>query len=156
MTKQLYMFINDPVDSYYIESYTRYITTVESLRMICWLMTSFFDDTQLLDTFFQEIQSFSLTSPDENGNITVQITGIDWFDEVETIERGSDSCHNFYVRRNNMQEFKIYSTNKMVLDKLAHDFGMTLEYLGEDIGKGYVSDGKYLRVFVESSEIDQN
>lgn len=54
-----------------------------------------------------------------------------------------------------MQEFKIYSTNKMALDKVAHDFGMLLEYLGEDIGKGYVSDGKYLRVFVESSEIDQ-
>lgn len=55
-----------------------------------------------------------------------------------------------------MQEFKIYSTNKMILDKVCHDFGIEIDYLGEDVGKGYVSDGKYLRVFVENSEIDQN
>lgn len=87
MTKQLYMFINDPVDSYYIESYTKYITTVEGFADML-ASKQFLDDTQLLDTFFQEIQSFSLTNPDHNGNITVQITGIDWFDEVETIGRG--------------------------------------------------------------------
>lgn len=85
MTKQLYMFINDPVDSYYIESYTKYITTVEGFADML-ANDKFFDDT--LDTYFQNIQSFSLTSPDENGNITVQITGVDYFDDVETIERG--------------------------------------------------------------------
>lgn len=94
MTKQLYMFINDPVDSYYIESYTKFLTTVESFAdMLC--DEEFLGDTQLLDMFFKEIQNFSLTSPDENGNITVQITGIDWFDEVETIERGLISVTTF-------------------------------------------------------------
>lgn len=87
MTKQLYMFINDPVDNYHIESYTKYITTVEGFADML-VSEKFLDDTQLLDTFFQEIQSFSLTSPDENGNITVQITGVDWLHEIETIERG--------------------------------------------------------------------
>lgn len=87
MTKQLYMFINDPVDSYYIESYTKFITTVEGFADML-ANNEFLADTQLLGTFFKEIQSFSLTSPDENGNIAVRITGIDWFDEVETIERG--------------------------------------------------------------------
>lgn len=85
MTKQLYMFINDPVDSFYIESYTKYITAVDGFADML-ASKQFFDDT--LDTYFQNIQNFSLTSPDENGNITVRITGIDWFDEVETIERG--------------------------------------------------------------------
>mgnify|MGYP000704706206 CR=1 FL=1 len=87
MTKQLYMFINDPVDRYYIESYTKYITTVEGFADML-ANDKFLSDTKLLDTFFQEIQSFSLTNPDHNGNITVRITGVGWFHEIETIERG--------------------------------------------------------------------
>ncbi len=55
-----------------------------------------------------------------------------------------------------MQEFKIYSTNKMILDKVCHNFDIDMDYLGEDIGKGYVSDGNTLRVFVKSSEVDQD
>ena len=87
MSQQLYMFITDSPEQYWIESYTKYITTVEGFADML-VSEDFLNDTALLDVHFQEIKSFLLTEPDTKGNITVRITGIDWFDEIETVERG--------------------------------------------------------------------
>lgn len=53
-----------------------------------------------------------------------------------------------------MTKFKIYTTKKVILDKVASDFNLELAYLKEHCGEGYVSDGKYLRVFIVDSHVD--
>ena len=52
--------------------------------------------------------------------------------------------------------FKIYTTNKEILEKVATDFKLELDFLREHCGEGYVSDGKYLRVFTCDSHVDHN
>ncbi len=85
MSKQYYMYITDSPDRYWIESYTKYITTVEGFADML-ISEDFFKDR--LDSTFQEVQSFSFSQPDENGGIKVRITGVDWCHDVYTIERG--------------------------------------------------------------------
>ena len=53
-----------------------------------------------------------------------------------------------------MIKFKIYTTDKKVLEQVAKDFQIELVYLKEHCGEGYVSDGKYLRVFCSLSYVD--
>jgi hypothetical protein len=83
--QQYYMYITDSPDQFWIESYTRYITTVEGFADML-VSSKFFED--MMEINFQEITRFSLTPPDENGNIKVLITGIDWCHDIETVERG--------------------------------------------------------------------
>lgn len=51
-------------------------------------------------------------------------------------------------------EFKIYSTNKNVLKKIADEKSLDFRHLGDNIGNGYCSNGKSLLVFVKHSEVD--
>jgi len=52
--------------------------------------------------------------------------------------------------------FKIYTTNKSILENVASDFNIELDFLKEGCGEGYVSDGKYLRVFAYDSQVDHD
>ena len=85
MIKQHYMYITDSPDHYWKESYTKYITTLEGFSDML-TSSKFFEDFMEMD--FQEVTQFSLSEPDESGNIKVLITGVDWFNEVATLERG--------------------------------------------------------------------
>lgn len=64
-----------------------------------------------------------------------------------------------------MAEFKIYTDNFHVLEKVCSDYNLEPDYVYNPIfktlpenlfGYGYCSDGKYLRVFCEGSYIDQD
>ena len=50
--------------------------------------------------------------------------------------------------------FKVYTTKKKELQVIANTYGLKLEYLAEDCGEGYVSNGEYLRVFCKHSHVD--
>lgn len=84
--QQYYMYITDSPDQFWIESYTLYITTLEGFSEMLTVSSKFFKDQMEID--FKEITCFSLSPPDCNGNIKVSITGVDWFGDTETIERG--------------------------------------------------------------------
>ena len=53
-----------------------------------------------------------------------------------------------------MIKFKIYTTDEHTLNMVSSEFNITLEFLGVNAGRGYVSDGKYLRVFCSDSHVD--
>lgn len=53
-------------------------------------------------------------------------------------------------------DFKVYTHNYETLKHIAKTFNLELEYLkGVSFG-GYVSNGKYLRVFSEGSYVDES
>ena len=51
-------------------------------------------------------------------------------------------------------EFKVYTTDKRDLQIIADKHKLELDYLSENCGEGYVSNGKYLRVFCKHSHVD--
>ena len=53
-------------------------------------------------------------------------------------------------------EWKIYSTQEMLIRYLANKHGLELYYLGQGVGEGYVSNGKQLRVFNKGSYADED
>lgn len=53
-------------------------------------------------------------------------------------------------------EFKIYSTNKNVLKKIADENSLEFRHLGDNIGDGYCSNGKSLLVFTKHSDVDNS
>lgn len=53
-------------------------------------------------------------------------------------------------------KFKVYLNDKKTLDFIAKKQNLKLFFLKEGVGKGYVSDGKNLRVFTEDSHVDLN
>lgn len=83
--QQYYMYITDSPDQFWIESYTCYITTLEGFSDML-MESEFFEDQMRID--LKKITCFSFSLPDCNGNIKVSITGVDWFGDTETIERG--------------------------------------------------------------------
>lgn len=51
-------------------------------------------------------------------------------------------------------KWKVYTNDKTKLEYLAGVFNLSLEYLKGNTLRGYVSNGKYLRVFSKGSYVD--
>ena len=50
--------------------------------------------------------------------------------------------------------FKVYIKDKKTLDSICKDYSLELDYLSKASPAGYVSDGKFLRVFCHNSHVD--
>ena len=85
MEQKYYMYITNSPSRFWIDSYTKYITTVEGF---CDMLTNgdFFEN--IMEPYFQEVQVFSLAPPDDQGNIKVLITGVDWCNGIDNLEHG--------------------------------------------------------------------
>lgn len=53
-------------------------------------------------------------------------------------------------------DWKIYNTDETFLKSLAKKYDLLLDYAGEGVGEGYVSDVTSLRVFGKSSIVDED
>ena len=53
-------------------------------------------------------------------------------------------------------EWKCYTTDMIFLKHLADKYDLKINYIGENVGEGYVSDGKNLNVFRKGSSVDED
>lgn len=86
------MYITHSPSRFWIDSYTKYITTIDGFGDML-ANNEFFEE--MMEVYFQEVQQFFLSPPDEHGNIKVLITGVDWCNDVQTVERGLISIKLF-------------------------------------------------------------
>lgn len=84
ITEQLYMYITDSPDQFWIDSYTKYITTLDGFADMFIDIIENEDDYLSLEGDLQ----YSLSSPDEKGYIKIIVSGKDCLGDQDTVERG--------------------------------------------------------------------
>lgn len=90
-TDTVYMYITNPPDDFWMEDYTKYITTLEGFSdMLVDILANEDDYLSVTDNI-----QYTLSDPDDEGRIKITISGTDCFGECEVVERGLIPV-NFY------------------------------------------------------------